>query len=198
MLAWPSSSCTTRRSAPCANKCVANEWRSVCGRHSLIKLRVRRVLLHNPRNFRPFDRGPFGVGKQIRAFRFFHRDLIRFAAPPACPLSPQPERCPLQSLYAAASTGRHIPATLCPLEPSAPCCPCQNTAANRPPCPHRLLSSSPFPKRVGRKRTAVRTGLYRAGNADRRGQADSKAASFSEGTAREAASKCGGGLRCRP
>ena len=31
MLACPSSSCTVRRSAPRSSRCVANEWRSVCG-----------------------------------------------------------------------------------------------------------------------------------------------------------------------
>ena len=28
---WPSSSCTTRRSAPPSSRCVAKEWRRVCG-----------------------------------------------------------------------------------------------------------------------------------------------------------------------
>ena len=31
MSACPRSSCTTRRSAPPLNKCVANEWRNLCG-----------------------------------------------------------------------------------------------------------------------------------------------------------------------
>ena len=31
ILACPSSSCTTRRSAPPSRRCVAKEWRSVCG-----------------------------------------------------------------------------------------------------------------------------------------------------------------------
>ena len=33
--AWPSSSWTTRRSAPPSSRCVANEWRRVCGEASL-------------------------------------------------------------------------------------------------------------------------------------------------------------------
>src|SRR5260221_259430 len=31
MLAWPSISCTARRSCEDCNKCVAKEWRSMCG-----------------------------------------------------------------------------------------------------------------------------------------------------------------------
>src|SRR3954469_19657038 len=31
MSAWPSISCTERRSQPPASRCVANVWRSVCG-----------------------------------------------------------------------------------------------------------------------------------------------------------------------
>ena len=114
MSAWPSSSCTTRRSAPWLSRWVAKAWRSVCGEMACADAGLRRVALDQVPERLARHRPPRAVTNSASLCLPSQQQRPRL-----CDVAPRPSRAPPR-----------------PPAPAAPCCPCRGCAPR--PCPATL------------------------------------------------------------
>ena len=133
MSAWPSSICTTRRSAPWLSRCVANAWRSVCGDSFLPGIARCAVAL---------DQLPERLPRHAGAARG-HEERLGGAA---LRIAPAP-RAGSATSHAAASSPSGTRRSLQPL-------PMTRTHAGCRGSP-RPSSAAPAPRRAGRSRRGV-------------------------------------------
>ena len=147
MLAWPSISCTCRRSAPPASRCVAKLWRSVCGLTDAGAPASRAYFLTNSQIRSRRRRRPRAGQEQPRR----RVDDVRRGRRPFV------FQIRRDGLHRAAAQRHH----------AAACRPCRGTGSSPRPGARRALRASTAPTHGSPWRTATRASPDRAASSGR-------------------------------